>query len=375
MRILHLIKTLYVGGAELHLLNLCRQLKRQGVEIAVAYLQDPIEWGSSPLHSAFEQSGIRIVNLGADRLYDIRWISRLASLLKEERPDILHSHLPRADFAGFIGHLLRPSIPWVCSVHDIYSKSWSGKWTLPLFKSVWCQADALMAISHAVKDWVAQEMCVPSEKVTVIHYGIEPERFARPNFALHENSALNSPMIIGSIGRLEWRKGHECLIRAMPTVLHHVPNVSLLIAGHDPWGYGRTLQALIDQLELNGRVRIVGFQNDVPSFLQSINVFAFASRSEGFGQVVVEAMAAGRPVVASKIPPLTEIVVDGQTGLLAEPRDPEAFADAILWLLMHPQEASQMGKQGQERVRTKFSAERMTADTILLYRSLRRPPH
>lgn len=370
MRILHLIKTLYVGGAELHLLNLCRQLKRQGVEIAVAYLQDPIEWGSSPLHSAFEQSGIRIVNLGADRFYDIRWISRLASLLKEERPDILHTHLPRADFAGFIGHLLRPSIPWVCSVHDIYSKSWSGKWTLPLFSRVWRQADALIAISHAVKDWLVQEMCVPSEKVTVIHYGIEPEQFARPNFALQENPVLDSPMIVGSIGRLEWRKGHECLIRAMPTVLQEVPTASLLIAGHDPWGYGRTLQALIDQLELNGRVRIVGFQNDVSSFLQSINIFAFASRSEGFGQVVVEAMAVGRPVVASRIPPLTEIVVDGESGLLVEPENPQAFAHAISWLLTHPEEGQRMGRLGQERVRKKFSAERMTADTVLLYRSL-----
>jgi glycosyltransferase involved in cell wall biosynthesis len=97
----------------------------------------------------------------------------------------------------------------------------------------------------------------------------------------------------------------------MPAVLHKVPNASLLIAGHAPWGYGPTLQALITELGLGERVQLVGFQDDVPAFLSGVDVFAFASRAEGFGQVLLEAMAAGRPVVASKLAPHTEIVVDG----------------------------------------------------------------
>jgi glycosyltransferase involved in cell wall biosynthesis len=176
--------------------------------------------------------------------------------------------------------------------------------------------------------------------------------------------------VIGTIGRLEPRKGQAGLIQAMPAVLHKVPNASLLIAGHDPWGYGQTLQALITELGLGERVQLVGFQDDVPAFLSGVDMFAFASRAEGFGQVLLEAMAAGRPVVASKLAPHTEIVVDGETGLLVQVDNPSAFAAGISWLLLHPEEAQRMGRRGQDRVYHYFSAERMAAETLVLYRTL-----
>jgi glycosyltransferase involved in cell wall biosynthesis len=229
-----------------------------------------------------------------------------------------------------------------------------------------------VAIYHAVKDWLVKERSVPDEKVTVIHYGIEPERFSQPTNASRKACALPRGDIVGSIGRLEPRKGHDSLIKAMATVCKELPHASLLIAGHDPWSYGPTLQGLISQLGLNGRVRLVGFHDDVASFLANLNVFAFASRSEGFGQVLIEAMAAGKPVLASKIPPLTEIVNDGETGLLVDPDDPEAFADAIVWLLSHREQARQMGKHGQQRVFRYFSAQRMTDETLSLYNTLLR---
>ena len=109
-----------------------------------------------------------------------------------------------------------------------------------------------------------------------------------------------------------------------------VPSARLLIAGHDPWGYGATLRRLIDRLGLDEKVRLVGFQTDVVSFLNALDVFAFASNSEGFGQVLVEAMAAGKPVVASRISPLTEIAVDQETGLFVELGNPAMFADALI---------------------------------------------
>lgn len=212
---------------------------------------------------------------------------------------------------------------------------------------------------------------MPAGKVTVIYYGIEVEPFIQANFDGRKNLRLEGRVVAGSIGRLEPRKGHENLIRAMPAILQRAPNASLLIAGHDPWGYGKKLQALIEVLGFKGEVRLVGFQSDVPSFLHALDVFAFASRSEGFGQVVIEAMAAGKPVVASKTPPLTEIVVDGETGLLVELDNIQGFADAIARLLTHSEEARRMGKRGQELVRSRFSAERMSAETLSLYQVLR----
>jgi glycosyltransferase involved in cell wall biosynthesis len=228
----------------------------------------------------------------------------------------------------------------------------------------------VIAISHAVKDWLVHERHVPAEKVTVIHYGIEAERFAQPQPTRDPQDLLHRQLVVGTIGRLEPRKGHEYLIRAMPDVLQRVPQATLRIAGHDPWAYGQTLQAVIAESGAEEQVRLIGFESDVPAFLHTLDVFALASRSEGFGQVLIEAMAAGKPVVASRIAPLSEIVVDGDTGLLVEPETPKAFTEAIVWLLTHPDAAQHMGQRGQERVREHFSAEQMAAKTQALYQQV-----
>jgi glycosyltransferase involved in cell wall biosynthesis len=373
MKVLHLINTLSTGGAEMHLLTLCRYLKRQNVEIVVVCLREHVK-DSRSLRLDFEEEAIRVINLHADSRYDSLFLGRIARVMREERPDILHTHLPRADFAGAFARVFHPGLVWVCSVHAIYSEDWSGRWSLPLFDLLWRRADVMVCISHAVREWLVGRG-VPPDKARVIHYGIEPAKFSEPRVNLREQWGLNDNAVVGSIGRLELRKGHDLLIQAMPELCMRVPSARLLIAGHDPRGYGATLRRLIDRLGLGEKVRLVGFQNDVVSFLNALDVFAFASSSEGFGQVLVEAMAAAKPVVASKISPLTEIVVDGNTGLLVEPGDPTAFADAIMSLLKNPIERERMGLRGRERVKKFFTAERMARQTLALYEEMERYNH
>jgi Glycosyltransferase len=151
------------------------------------------------------------------------------------------------------------------------------------------------------------------ERVCVVYYGIEPERWISPTKDLRSEWGFFRKPVVGTIGRLEPRKGHDILIQAMPSIVQQFPQTILLIAGHDPWGYRQVLERMVAQLGMNDHVHFLGFQDDVLSFMHAIDVFAFASRSEGFGQVVIEAMAAGKPVVVSRIAPLTEIVVDGKT--------------------------------------------------------------
>ena len=368
MKVLQLINTLSTGGAEMHLLTLCRYLKRQNVEIVVACLREHVK-NSRSLRLDFEEEDIRVINLQADSRYDSLFLGRIARVLREERPDIIHTHLPRADVAGAFARVFHPGLVWVCSVHAIYSEDWSGRWSLPLFNLLWRRADIMLCISHAVREWLVGRG-VPQDKARVIHYGIEPEKFSEPRVNLREQWGLNDNAVVGSIGRLEPRKGHDLLIQAMPELCMRVPSARLLIAGHDPCGYGVTLRRLIDRLGLGEKLRLVGFQTDVVSFLNALDVFAFASSSEGFGQVVIEAMAAGKPVITSKIAPLTEIVADGETGLLVESGSPQSFASAIAQLLIDPMERHRMGARGRERVTKCFTAERMTQETLLLYENL-----
>ena len=175
---------------------------------------------------------------------------KIVRVLKVERPDILHTHLPRADFAGAFARIFHPGLIWVCSVHAIYSEDWSGRWSLPLFNLLWRRADVMLCISHAVRDWLVGRG-VPPDKTRVIHYGIEPEKFSEPRVNLREQWGLNDNLVIGSIGRLEPRKGHDVLIQAMPELCRRLPHARLLIAGHDPWGYGETFVRLIERVELS----------------------------------------------------------------------------------------------------------------------------
>jgi glycosyltransferase involved in cell wall biosynthesis len=374
VKILHVINTLSAGGAELHLLTLCRYLRSRGADLSVACLREHVH-GSRSLRGDFERESIPVLDLDAESRYDWRFLARLSRVLAKERPDILHTHLPRADIAGALVSRFNKSLRFICSVHGIYRDRWFGAWAGRLMRRVYHEAEGVIAISGAVKSWLEQDLGVSGDKVTVIHYGIEPEPFSLANGDLRTEWGLDGSATIGSLGRLEPGKGYDCLIQAMPATLERDPNASLLIAGHDPLGYGKNFQSLIDRLRLNSHVRLVGVQNDVPSFLNALDVFAFASRSEGFGQVLIEAMAAAKPVVASRIPPLTEIVNDGETGLLVNLDDPQAFANAIVWLLTHPEQAKQMGKRGQERVHSHFSAQRMADQTLSLYETLLRSSH
>ena len=372
MKVLHVINSFAAGGAELHLLTLCRHLKTHGVDLAVACLREEVRGGRS-LRADFEEENIRVINLKGASRYNLTFLARLLTLIKNEAPHVLHTHLPRADIAGALAHLVGPSPVFLCSVHGIYRDRWFGRWAAPLMRSAYRKADAIIAISSAVKTWLRDDLGIHEEKISVIHYGIEPERFARCATHKEQNGEAHGRVVVGSIGRLEPGKNFECLIHAMKSVRTQLPDASLLIAGHDIEGYGSTLEKLIAELDLAENVRLMGFQKDVPAFLQGMDVFAFASRSEGFGQVVIEAMAAGNPVVVSKIAPLTEIV--GESGLFADPDDSPSFARAIVWLLNHPQEARLISKRAIQSVQDHFSARRMVKETIAVYDDLIKAKH
>jgi len=363
MKVLHIVNTLSAGGAELQLLTLVRGLKTFGVEQRVACLKEHVT-SSESLRNRFEAEGVRVFDLGARHLVDISCVSRAFSIGRSWPPDVVHTHLPRADVVGAFMRLRGLAPVWVASIHDIYKNSWRGKHALPLLCQIWNKADAVVGISGAVRDWLVNEQGISQDRVRVIHYGIECDSFFQSKDVATEGS-----YVIGTIGRLEARKGHEYLIKAMIHVLKKFPHAQLHILGHDPDGYGVTLRSLIRELRLEDAVFLLGFDADVKTFLSRLELFAFASLSEGFGQVVVEAMAASKLVIVSDIAPLTEIV-DSNTGILVPARDERRFAHEICWALEHPTEARAFGMRARERAILHFSAQRMSAEVIRLYGQL-----
>jgi len=174
--------------------------------------------------------------------------------------------------------------------------------------------------------------------------------------------------LVGNVGRLALQKGQRHLIGAMPLLLERVPHARAIIAGGgDLEDY---LRALASEIGVAEQVHVLGPRKDVPALMHAIDVFVMPSIWEGFGLVLLEAMAAGRPIVASRVATIPEVVADRETGLLVPAGDPLALAEALAELAGQPEEASRFGEAGRERLRRQFSVEKVVGDTELLYREL-----
>jgi glycosyltransferase involved in cell wall biosynthesis len=190
----------------------------------------------------------------------------------------------------------------------------------------------------------------------VVPLGIDLERFARGTPALDGR-------LVGNVARLAQQKGQRDLIAAAPKVLERHPDVRFVIAGE-----GELREELAELAAPFGdRVGLLGARDDVPDLLASLDVFAFPSRFEGLCLAVIEAQAAGVPVVATPVGGIRETVVDGETGWLVQPHDIDALAERISWCLDHPDEARAVAAEAQRRVRERFSTERMVAETLAVY--------
>lgn len=371
MRIMYVINSFGAGGAERHLLALVGHMVRTGHFVSVVALTGAVSGGAKNIADDFVSAGAQIALLdygGVGWLHDAgRWFV-LRKLAKDWNPDIVHSHLPRADLASSFVKRMMPDTVWISTVHDAYIKGvYSGYWVFRWLGWNWRLANHIVAVSGHAQRWVREALRLPETKTSIIYHGITK---LSTDIKMRKAVSDSHSFSIGCLARFEPRKGIATLIKAMVSVREKHPAARLVIAGSDPTGYANEMRRLADTLQLGDAVDIQGFCDAPFDFLRGLDVFAFASVSEGFGIVLLEAMAVSLPVVASDIYPLNHIVVQGETGILANPDEPEAFADALIDLLDNPALTQRMGEAGRRRCLQEFSEEKMLNSTENLYLDL-----
>ncbi|MBI5245401.1 MAG: glycosyltransferase family 4 protein [Elusimicrobia bacterium] len=203
-----------------------------------------------------------------------------------------------------------------------------------------------------------------TKDIQCIHNGISADGGSRPRVDKIKDLGVDGGPLIGAIGHLEERKGLRYLVQAMPRILREFPDAKAVIIGQDTDArYADGLYDIIREKGLEGRVRLLrGFLPDAAQYLECFDVCVIPSVYESFGLVALEAMRCRRPVAAAAVGGLKEIVVDGETGRLFAPRDPDALAEAVLDLLRSPEAASRMGAKGYERFAGYFTKERMAQE-------------
>ncbi len=354
---LHYTDTRGFGGAEQAMLFLIERLAVHGWQSVLVHHDEP---DARLLFDGADALGARTISvprLGGRRApVDV---VRFARLVRSLRPDVFHAHLtwPLACELGLLGAGLA-RVPAVVATHQLFLDV-SGKraWLAP--RVVWRPVDRHIAVSESVARSLREKLHVDGRKITVVPNGVPLD----PSAA---TSTRNTPPLVVTTAQLRAHKGHEYLLRAAS----ELPDVRFLFVGEGP--ERQQLESLARSLGVDDRVDFLGFRSDVRELLGRCDLFVLPSLDEGLHLSVLEAMTAGKPVVATRAGGTDEAVVDGVTGIVVEPRDVKALAAAVRAVLGDPALAARMGAAGRARVESTFSAEAMGDAVADVYEGLAR---
>jgi glycosyltransferase involved in cell wall biosynthesis len=368
LRILHLITTLGRGGAEAHLHDLIREQRRLGDEVACAFLKADTPVWAEPIAAL----GAEVVDLKLRAYGDPGPVFRLKDLAREFRAEVVHAHLQPAELYAALAFGRRGRPPVVISRHnqDPYVRM-PGKG--PLERWVVPHAAALIAISEAVAaDLRWRNPRLDPARVRVVPYGVDLAPYAGDGTGARARLRAEwglppDARVIGTAARLVEGKRVDVILDAFARLAPAHPDLRLVVAGDGP--AAPALKAQAQRLGLDDRVVFAGMRSDMPDVMRAFDLFAFASEAEGFGLVLLEAMAARLPIVASDRPPMSDLVADGVNGLTAAVGDPEAFAAGLRRLLDDPALAARMGEAGRA-VAEAHGLARMAERTRAVYHSV-----
>lgn len=365
------IKTLHLNtertwrGGELQAFHLIQGLLRRNHE---AHL---IAQAGGEMAERARKEGIRTFEVKMRGEWDPLAIFQIRNILRKGGYPIVHMHTSHGHTLGCIASILGGGGIRVVSRRVDFSI-----YRHPLSISRWKYARLphhIIAISQGVKR-ALQEDGIPEGMISVVPSGIDPHTLNRADPAsLMEEFRLDpeSPRV-GCVAHFGWHKGQEVLVRAASLVRREVPKARFFFVGKGE--YKEKCEALAAKLNLERSVIFTGFREDVPNFLALFNLFVMPSLMEGLCTSILDALALERPVVASAVGGIPEIIDHGVTGLLVPPGDPIPLAEAIVRLLKNPQEGESLAKKGREKVLSKFTHNAMVEGTLQVYRSLLEDP-
>lgn len=364
LRVLHVITTLPVGGAERVILNTVSLLDPARFESVVCCIMQ-----EGALAEEVRRRGVPVIalNLMQGGGWDSKVVSALRALIRDERIDLVHTHLYHANLYGRIA-AYRSKIPSVITVHNTYTTT---KWHRRLLNWFWGRrTSAVIAVSEDIKRDIMRWDHLPESLIRVIPNGINVERMASSLSREEARRRLNilpAQQVLVSVGRLETQKGHKYLLTALSLMAQRGIMPACLIVGE---GRERSaLRELVDTLGLADQVQFLGTRHDVADILRAADVYVMPSLWEGLSLALLDAMAAKLPIVATDVGGVRQALGD-ELGLLVKPEKPGELVDAIEYALTHKQEMDDKCNAAFDRVSEQFSDRRMVADIAEVYRKV-----
>lgn len=368
IKVAHVITGLGIGGAERFLRTLAVAVDRTKYDLHFYCIVT-----GGKLIPEFEKLGYNVQVIPCynwERKIPFRFVLsniwKLIRIFRREKFDIVHTHLYRANMIGRIAALLAGTPFIYATEHN--TNAWKKPVDIFWDKLLARFTNKIITVSEYVRYFTINQERLEPKKVSTLWHGIWIRDFDEVNSRLETRGRLeihSDQPVIGTIGRLVPQKGYNFFIEAMPTILNKFPDSQFMIVGDGPLKAELTEQA--KYLGLLSNLTFTGFRKDIPYLLKAMDVFSLTSLWEGFGIVLIEAMACSLPVVATNVGPIPEIVIHNETGLLIEPENPAAISKAIIQLLENSQLIRQFGANGRKRVEASFTAEKMIENLEKIY--------
>lgn len=362
---MRVITWLPLGGIERRMVQTLARLDRNKYQMSVTCIRERGE-----LAGEVEALGIPLFLQPVKRRLSPRGLWDLAQLFKREKIDIVHTHMYRANTSATVAARLAGVPVVITHVHSM--NTWDTPRQLWMDRMLHPWRDRVLAVSEAVRQNYLQHTGVAPQKVITLYNGIDLKEYeidaAQARAKRKELGLAPEHRVVVVVARLVEAKALHFMLEAAAQVVSALSSVRFLMVGDGP--LEGKLKAQTRQLGLDSHVIFIGQRHDVPAIYAASQAAALSSVREGFANVVVEAMAAGLPVVATDVGGNREAVVDGHNGFIVPPRQPQAHAAALIKLLSDPLLAGEMGQKGRRRAQEYFSLEKMVKDTESLYDSL-----
>ena len=366
MRVLFLSTSMGMGGADQQLLSAAQQLQLQGYAVQVVSLT-PL----GPMGIQARSLGIPVESLEMRRgVPDPRGLLRLIRLVRQWKPDVLHSHMIHANLMARVLRLFFRIPVLVSTIHNIHE---GGRLRMAAYRLTNGLVDYMTIVSEAAADRFVSEGIVPRKLLRVIPNGIDTDRFrnlaAGTRESIRKALGIEHEFVWLAVGRFVLAKDYTNMLHAFAQVHQRYPEAVLLLVGRG--ALQAETEALVQSLGLGEVVRFLGVRQDVPEVMSAADGYVMSSEFEGMPIVLLEAAAAGLPVVATSVGGNAEVVCNGESGFLVPARDHEALATAMLRILeMADADRRAMGERGREHIRTHYGLGRVVERWDALYREL-----
>jgi len=372
--LLYVFDNLEFGGGERVFAQLINRLSGERYKIMVACLP------TGAFIEKIEGSEVEVKSVDMRSRFNPGVILRLANLMKRENVDIVHSQGARADFFARIAAKLA-GVPIVVSTVPMpvegFDVSPIRKLTYTVFNRFSERfVDRFIVVSDSLEKIMIEKHGIGPQRVVKIYNGIEKDEYCiadeeiayrRSKFRKELGLGEDVP-VVGAIGRLVWQKGFEYLIEAIPDLLKEFKKARFLIVGEGPLKDGLNVKSKM--LKIEDKIIFTGFRSDIKEILASIDILVMPSLLEGLPIVLLEAMAMMKPIVATDIDGIKEVLDNGKTGLLIPPKNPRALTYAIVNLLLHRDKAYQMGIDARKVVEERFEVDIMVQKVEKVYEEL-----